>query len=104
MEKNNNTVNKKTIKKSTIEPQEIIVEKEPILETPISEIVKELPKLKIYELYKQIIIDGNSFKVYLRDVIIYDTKNKEKYPIFEEEYFIVGGKKYIYKGTRIEIY
>jgi hypothetical protein len=68
-------------------------------EIKISNIVKS-----IKEIYEEYINDEMPYKIYLRGQIIFDSVNHKDKPIFEEDYFILFGKKYIYKGIRLEKY
>lgn len=76
------------------------IEQEEIKEDiKISNIVKS-----IKEIYEEYINDEMPYKIYLRGQIIFDSVNHKDKPIFEEDYFILFGKKYIYKGIRLEKY
>lgn len=95
----NNNI-KQTKKKDTNKIKESHITQE----VDSKELIPNILVMKTHEIYNQFIIEGTPFKLYFRENIIYDTKNKQKFPIFNEDYFIIANNKYIYKGTRIEIY
>ena len=85
------------------------------IKEPIQEIPKVIEKVEEKETYVKNeisdIINGyvktnTQFRIYFRNQILFDTKNKLKkeYPKFNQNDFIIGENKYIYKGIRIEIY
>lgn len=94
--------------------------KEPIQEIPkVIEQKKETPKViekveeketyvknEISDIINGYVKTNTQFRIYFRNQILFDTKNKLKkeYPKFNQNDFIIGENKYIYKGIRIEIY
>lgn len=94
----------KTTKKVVKKPEKILNEiKKEIVNT------SEKPsyiKNEIYDIITGYIRTNTQFIIYLRNEILFDTKNKlrKEYPIFKENEFIIGKNKYIYKGIRIELH
>lgn len=80
---------------NTIDVQPVIVEIKP---EPI-QVVKSLK-----EIYEQYDIDGKPYKIYLRGQVIFDSVAHKMRPLFFDDYFILFGNKYIYKGIRFEKY
>ncbi len=56
------------------------------------------------ETYEQYTKDDKPYKIYLKGQVIFDSANHKDKPIFYDEYFILFGNKYIYKGIRFEKY
>ena len=75
----------------------IKIEEEVVVEIPIVAKTKK-------EVYDQYIEDNDPYKIYLRGQLIFDSKNQYDNPIFYEDYFILFGNKYIYRGIRFEKY
>jgi hypothetical protein len=95
---------KKVSKKVTPKVKEIIKDTKIEVEE-VKENIKYTPIIKsIKEIYEEYIKDGLPYKIYLRGQIIFDSVNHKDKPLFEEDYFILFGKKYIYKGIRLEKY
>lgn len=86
------------VKENVVVPPQII-NIQPIIRTPKSEPTKTLK-----EIYEQYNIDEKPYKIYLRGQIIFDSQNHKIKPVFHDEYFILFGNKYIYKGIRFEKY
>lgn len=112
--KSNNII---TTKKEKIQSKKVEhIKVEPVKVEPVKiehikvEHIKVEPKLLITEIeinpYEQYIIDNEPFRIYLKNKIIFDTKNKlrKDYPIFNNNYFILNGINYIYRGIIIEKY
>ena len=89
---------KEKVKKVEQKVEEVIEEKEedkyPKLDRPLTQ--KEI--CYNYLLFKE------PFRIYFRGAILYDSKVNTEIPIFENNHFFLYGKKYIYKGIRIEKY
>jgi hypothetical protein len=81
-----------------INSPEITVEEVPIIKNDIERPLTEK------EFYNKYISDGEPFKIYFRGNIIYDSIMNIDKPIFEDNYFILFKKNYIYRGIRIEKY
>jgi biotin carboxyl carrier protein len=105
--------NKKT-KKKTVTPRkktetvteeqtvQPIVESQPIVTRRKPEAESVTKTLK--EIYEQYDTDGKPYRIYLRGNVIFDSASHKIRPQFFEEYFILFGNKYIYKGIRFEKY
>ena len=89
------------VKENVVVTTQMITE-QPIIRTPKSEPVQVVKTLK--EIYEQYDIDGKPYKIYLRGQVIFDSQNHKIKPIFYDDYFILFGNKYIYKGIRFEKY
>jgi hypothetical protein len=83
--------------------EEVVVEQinniEPI-STPL--VIPTTQTLK--QIYQQYIIDGTPYRIYLKNQIIFDSTSHICNPEFYDDYFILFGNKYIYKGIRFEKY
>ena len=66
---------------------------------PSQPIIKTLKQI-----YEQYVIDDKPYKIYLRGQLIFDSANHKDVPKFFDDYFILFGNKYIYKGIRFEKY
>jgi hypothetical protein len=82
-------------------------------ESTINELFKEnnLPKpvqkpitLSNHEIYQKYITDNEPYRIYYRGSLIYDSIKNNEIPIIENDYFILFGKNYIYRGIRFEKY
>ena len=82
------------VKKETPKVLEVLEEKETYVKNEISDIINGYIKT------------NTQFRIYFRNQILFDTENKLKkeYPKFNQNDFIIGENKYIYKGIRIETY
>ena len=101
---NENKKNKKKTmprkKSETIEKEKIVVTQENNIEpatlTPTTQSLKQI--------YQQYVIDGTPYKIYSKGLVIFDSVNHKMSPEFYDDYFILFGNKYIYKGIRFEKY
>ena len=89
------------VKENVVVTTQMITE-QPIIRTPKSEPVQVVKTLK--EIYEQYDTDGKPYKIYLRGQVIFDSQNHKIKPIFYDDYFILFGNKYIYRGIRFEKY
>jgi multidrug efflux pump subunit AcrB len=55
-------------------------------------------------LYKKYELDNEPYKIFFRGTLIYNSLNNIQKPEFFDDYFILFGKKYIYRGIRFEKY
>lgn len=96
---------KKTMPRKKAEP----IEKEKMVDT-IQEIniqptIISVPSAQtLKQIYQQYIIDGTPYKIYSKGLIIFDSASYKSNPEFYDDYFILFGNKYIYKGIRFEKY
>ena len=88
------TTNMSELTKETQKILDVVEEKENYVKNEISDIINDYIKT------------NTQFRIYFRNQILFDTKNKLKkeYPKFNQNDFIIGENKYIYKGIRIETY
>lgn len=88
------TTNMSELTKETQKILYVVEEKENYVKNEISDIINGYVKT------------NTQFRIYFRNQILFDTKNKLKkeYPKFNQNDFIIGENKYIYKGIRIETY
>ncbi len=99
-------IKKTTVKKKSEKIEEdidtnIIVEKT----VSIKQNITIQPTVKtLKEIFEQYIIDGNPYRIYLKGNIIFDSAKHTTNPLFYDDYFILFGNKYIYKGIRFEKY
>lgn len=58
------------------------------------------------EIYQEYITEKYKFRIFYRGELLFDSNKHDRnnYPIFNEDGFILFGKNYIYRGTRIEKY
>jgi hypothetical protein len=109
-----NEEDKKTKKKTTMarkKVETVIKEDVVITHSPLAESITVIPKSEptlviktLKEIYEQYGVDGKPYKIYLRGQVIFDSVNHKNKPIFFDDYFILFGNKYIYKGIRFEKY
>ena len=107
-----NNENKKTKKRQSMPrkkventiKEETVVNQSSDIESTIVKSHEEQPIKTLKEIYEQYVIDGQSYRIYLRGQIIFDSIKHKINPIFYEDYFILFGNKYIYKGIRFEKY
>ena len=95
------------IKKTTVKKKIDKIE-DNIIEEKIVSIKQDIiiqPTVKtLKEIFEQYIIDENPYRIYLKGNIIFDSAKHTTNPLFYDEYFILFGNKYIYKGIRFEKY
>ena len=72
-----------------------------IVENPIEETVQHQTNKELYEKYS---LDEQPYKIFFRGNLLYNSINHTQKPIFEDDGFILFGKKYIYRGIRFEKY
>ena len=70
----------------------------------ISKIVYQPVVKTLKETYEEFTKDDKPYKIYLKGQVIFDSVNHKDNPVFYDEYFILFGNKYIYKGIRFEKY
>jgi hypothetical protein len=74
-------------------------------EISITEIQKDIIlDSKIVESNDEKYIDNGLYKIYYRGSLIYDSLINQYKPEFFDNYFILYGKTYLYRGIRIEKY
>lgn len=106
MEKNTKKTSKKikdTLKETTLVSE---VKKEAQKTLDVVEERETYVKNELSDIINGYIKTNTQFRIYFRNQILFDTKNKLKkeYPKFNQNDFIIGENKYIYKGIRIETY
>lgn len=106
MEKNTKKTSKKikdTLKETTVVSE---VKKEAQKTLDVVEERETYVKNELSDIINGYIKTNTQFRIYFRNQILFDTKNKLKkeYPKFNQNDFIIGENKYIYKGIRIETY
>ena len=96
--------NKKIKKRQTMPRKKVEIIKEEVNNFTEQPITIEQPTKTLKKIYEQYVIDGQPYKIFLRGQIIFDSKKHKINPIFYDDYFILFGNKYIYKGIRFEKY
>lgn len=99
--KRKTTMSRKKAEKVIKEDVVVITHKFDI-QSPVSSAPNNNRTLK--QIYEQYITDGKPYKIYLRGQVIFDSASHKVNPIFHDDYFILFGNKYIYKGIRFEKY
>lgn len=98
---------KKPTSKKKINEENIDVKNDIIVEKNINVVqnIRIQPTvLTLKDIYQQFIKDGDPYKIYLKGQVIFDSAKHNISPEFYDDYFILFGNKYIYKGIRIEKY
>jgi hypothetical protein len=66
--------------------------------------VQPILSLTNKDLYERYSLDEQPYKIFFRGNLIYNSINHKEKPIFQNDGFIIFGKKYIYRGVRFEKY
>jgi len=93
----------KTVKKTTKTKEIISNESEQQINIEESSLSNKTD-ITNFELYNSYIQDNKPYRIYFRNSLIYDSVKCSDNPEFLDDYFILFGKKYIYRGIRIEKY
>ncbi len=106
MKVNNRDRKPRVIKKETpnevIAQEEVIMIEQKFIKSPT--INKSSLEKTLKQIYEQYIIDPQPYRIHVNGQLIFDSNKSSEKPILFDDYFILFGNKYIYKGIRFEKY
>jgi hypothetical protein len=104
--KETNNRKPKVIKKEklneVITQEEVITVEQKFIKSPT--VNKSMLEKTVKQIYEQYIIDLQPYKIYVNGQLIFDSNKSSEKPNLFDDYFILFGNKYIYKGIRFEKY